>query len=319
MSKIEPVPYRDVTNLTAAIDLARGFKNGLYGREVAIDLLQQTNEMGALWAAELSIESAERATDLEDVSTCLDQAEELLDSALRIALDNYGGRMNYICAKARVLSAYMPVYRDLLLRNQMPSPLTIEDIFNVTLLQARDLSSEFKFSSKEDIFFRKDSMGVLSELAVLLILQRFSIYIAHDGSERLAYFPRLSTFSKDQNNSAHSLSDTSSDIETVTELPSTQTDGRLEPISANSTGLYICDKIQVKTSVEGSRELTVAEGFSRVYINSGLVIEQHDGNQPSWLTQTIISELLCEPGDRKKIGPILDERTERLLSFLDAD
>lgn len=262
--------------------------------------LSSGGPLALLLAGRLDIELATyEAVSDEQAFDYFDSAAEAFTMVERTRLFARSGKTDPIATRARVERILCPSNALMTIDHRLPSLELAQTTYKQTVGASHDLLVEFD-SSKNSIHpkQRKHFVGLLAELAVLMMLQRFAIN--EIGCD--TWFPQFSLLREDRSNSKGSSLNHAWDINVWSRVD-------------HSRNLDY--KIQVKNGKFGqhSKQRPDVDDIISVFVNQDLAIDSEEDIVASRIIDGCFFELQSEACP--KVSETLDARQEKLLTVLD--
>lgn len=302
--------YYRSNNLTP-LHILNNLRSGLIGQDQAVKNFAKTNTpLGWLLAGQVYLESAIRPKKNYQSQIYINNAGEMFNRCINMNVNNFRDKYTDLSYQFRALvhTTLLPTYYFLTDKKLPPNNVT-ENMYSNLLNVGKKMVDEYfreKNNTDEDNIINKSKLyGLISEVGVLALLQRFSI--KEDGIGSDTYTATLTTFSDDFRNKSGSTINHASDINVYTKL-------------SDNDPTTLSYAVQVKSNkYQGTYEINPntirmedEKGISRIYLNPDLKLGEWD----KFVGSNILSECYGET-ENKNFTQKLDERTERLLENLD--
>ncbi len=286
------VKYRDNLALSHADD----YLKGTIGIDEVTHKLEQRKAFGRYVIGELALERSSESSP-RDSNHWLAFARR----NFKFARDSLDPRTTLpIRAKSGSKINQLDIFKDIHVNNKLPRLNLAREAYRNILFETKkyqDISDNSPLSQmNEDLEMR----GHLGEMAILLLLQRFSLNEMEEGT----WTPLQSYFSEDHGGSCLSRSDIPTwDINIFTKL------GRDEPLDKTYN-------LQVKSN-KNAYTLAKDIGADTIYIREDLKLSRNEQRVASLIIHAAYFEM-TRPNDSSRISYDLDTRTEKLLDKIDS-
>jgi hypothetical protein len=271
-------------NITLDLALFRLGNRGLYGTYLAGELLLE----------EASSSSGQhRAIKLKRANHKFTYVQNLRE---RVS----NNRDFVTTARASLRKQQIPIFHSMLANYRLPNQQIMEDRYEGLVRLSNSLldhSTEYRYAKDDDAI---ELRGILGEMAVLLLLQRFAINELPESS----WIPVQSYFSEDHGGNCISTTTKPAwDINIFTQLDKT------EPIQQTY-------KIQVKTHEKDFLPYQES-ALDIININQDLSLDEKESRIASLIIRSCLAEKK-NPNNCERIASMLDERTDRMLDKIDS-
>jgi len=268
--------------------------DGIITAPEAVELLEGASKFGLLYAAQLATEQAFSASNFDEASTWIQRAATDYDNVLT----RYASSSESLGIQAEALlgKTQLPLMSYLACFGELPPQRLIEKCYQDTVTAAERMVEIFPGKNK----VTTDSghlVGIITEAAVLLLAQRFTLRQIGDNS----WLALHSLYSQDNGNGRRYKVSTAWDMTVFTE-------GDQGPV-----GSYF---VEIKASADSFRDRKrnrgFAEGITPVFFAPDLQIPGATGMAQLHTVKELAKELKGDPS----VTSNLDRRTERLLDIL---
>jgi len=286
------VKYRD----TLALSHADDYLKGTIDIDEATHKLEKRKAFGRYLIGELVLEKSSESSP-RDSNHWLAFARR----NFKFARDSLDPRTTLpLRAKSGSKLNQLDIFKGIHVNNKLPVlSLTSESYKNI-LFETKKYQDIADTSPTSKINEDLEMRGHLGVMAVLLLLQRFSMNEMEEGT----WTPLQSYFSEDHGGSCLSKSDIPTwDINIFTKL------GRDEPINKTYN-------LQVKSN-KNAYTLAKDRGADTIYIREDLRLSQYEQRVASFIIHAAYFEM-TRPNDSSRISYDLDSRTEKLLEKIDS-
>jgi hypothetical protein len=275
-------------------------RQGRLDHDAAIDKVINTSPEGNLLAGRLALDMAYQAENKEGAQASFGRAERLFGHALK-SVRRAGGKDNHpVAAHAKLHLAHLPIDTSMVIDRKLPKRSVARKAYAQTihigygLMQADKVGEQAKGDTSR--------LGLLGEVAVLSLLERFSIF--EIGPEE--WSPFMARWSQDMSHNPRHGKKDGWDIGVMTNI----TD---DP--------KLAYRVQVKTGTGVRRDYSYEAGIAEVHVYPDLQLESDpDPRVAGRIITECADELAGFSGGTRDLAVSrrLNDRLDRVLDMMDA-